>query len=119
VADLEFTAKFNQQRSAESLDLLPLEEDFNHVSFVSGNRLFEFETFVSHRYYDIGLTALAVNTALEHASFEKRLVVVEYDGGFHLCFFGKPDQIREFCSAFSIVIAEVPVRSLGGKYTLS
>jgi len=103
VADPEFTAKLNQQRIAESLEPLPLDEEFNQVSFVVGNHLFEFETFVSHRYYDVGSVEMAVNAALEHLSAEKRLMRVDSKDGFNLFFFGKPEQVRQFCSAFAII----------------
>jgi hypothetical protein len=103
VADLEFTVKLNQQRMAESLEMLPLDEEFNQVSFVVGNHLFEFETFVSHRYYYVAPVEKAVNTALEYMLVEKKVIPVNSEDGFYLCFFGKPEQVRQFCSAFSII----------------
>jgi hypothetical protein len=94
----------NRQLVAESREPLPLEyleEDINHISFVQGNKLFEFETYASDNIY-IWTAVAAVNAALEHTDELKRVLQWPTQDGLYHCLFAEPEKVRQFFTSYSI-----------------
>ncbi|HEY1171148.1 MAG TPA: hypothetical protein VGH19_07275 [Verrucomicrobiae bacterium] len=71
------------------------------ISFVHGNRFFEFEGYAMSDYH-VTAVEIAVNAALELTGEVRRLTRVHSDAGLSIYLFGEPGNVCEFCAAFAI-----------------